>query len=133
NDEPSDARGRKIVRGWSRRVLQIRITGLVTVLVVGMATAICQAAVRVEAYRGEPFGVGRVTVDLPQDAATAPGGDDRYAITDDEGRVVYPVLEQRRIGRLLRDFLGIELPSRATFYFLFRGDQPLKLTVYAPT
>jgi hypothetical protein len=133
NDEPSDARGRRIVRGGCGRLLQMRFAGFVAVVIAGMATATCQAAVRAEAYRGEPFGVGRVTVDLPQNAATAPGGDDRYAITDDEGRVVYPVLEQRRVGRLLRDLLGIELPSRATFYFLFRGDQPLKLTVYAPT
>jgi hypothetical protein len=92
----------------------------------------CYAAVKVDAYRGEPFGVARVIVDVPQDESTAPGGDDRFAVTDDAGRVVYPAQEQRRIGKLLRDLLGVELPNRATFYFLFRGDEPLNLIVYAP-
>jgi hypothetical protein len=106
---------------------------IAALIIFSLTSVVCQAAVKIEAYRGESFGVGRVTVDLPQDETTAPGGDDRFAVTDDQGRVVYPVLEQRRIGKLLRDFLGIELPSRATFYFLFRGNEPLNLTVFAPT
>ena len=112
--------------------MQAKSAILIAFLAASVTAAVCRADVRIEAFRGEPFGVGRVTIDLPQDKSTAPGGDDRFAVTDDEGRVVYPVLEQRRIGKLLRDFLGIDLPGRATFYFLFRGDEPLKLTVYAP-
>jgi hypothetical protein len=129
------SRRQRIVRGVCCHLLRTRfapIAALAALLVACLAAA-SQAAVRIEAYQGEPFGVGRITVDLPQDGSTAPGGDDRFAVADDQGRVVYPVLEQRRFGRLLRDFLGIDLPGRATFYFLFRGNAPLNLTVYAPT
>ncbi|MEX0612770.1 MAG: hypothetical protein WD229_11685, partial [Pirellulales bacterium] len=98
------------------------------------APSFCSAAVRVEAYRGEPFGIGRVTVDLPQGASPTPSSDDRFALTEADGRVLYPVIESRNrpVRRLLRNFLDIELPSRATFYFMFRGDAPLELTLHAP-
>lgn len=88
-------------------------------------------AIRVEAYRGAPFSIGRVTVDLPQDEA--PGADDRFGITDSSGRLLYPVLEhRRRLGRILRQFINIELPNRATFYFMFQGNEPLELTLHMP-
>ena len=90
------------------------------------------AAIRVEAYRGEPFGIGRVTVDLaagrcrraPTIASASPRPSDR---------LLYPVLEHRRqLGRIVRRFINIELPNRATFYFMFRGDEPLELTLHTP-
>ena len=116
-----------------RRMFRVAPTvALVLTAVACLSGATCKAAVRIDAYRGEPFGVGRITIDLPQDESAAPGGDDRFAVADEAGRVVYPVQEQRRIGKLLRDLLGVELPNRATFYFLFRGDEPLNLIVYAP-
>jgi hypothetical protein len=122
------------IRGAANLLLQAGCSGPIAAVFVVLLTAVSGlAAVKIELFRGEPFGVGRVTVDLPQDETTAPGGDDRFAVSDDQGRVLYPVLEQHRLGKLLRDFLGIELPSRATFYFLFRGNEPLNLTVYAPT
>ncbi len=103
----------------------------VAVMVVLASARVGGAAIRVEAYRGEPFGVGRVTVDVPQDEA--PGTDDRFALSEAGDRVLYPVLEPRRqLGRIVRQFINIELPNRATFYFLFRGDGPLELTLYAP-
>ncbi len=101
------------------------------VAVAWMTVAIGQAAIRVEAYRGQPFGVGRVTVDLPQDDSAS--ADDRFGISDAGGRVLYPVLEHRgQLGRIVRQFINIELPNRATFYFLFRGDGPLELTLNTP-
>jgi hypothetical protein len=103
----------------------------VAMVVVCVGAAVGEAAIRVEAYRGEPFGVGRVTVDLPQD--DAPSADDRFGLTEASGRVLYPVLEQhRQLGRIVRRFINIELPNRATFYFLFRGDGPLELTLHTP-
>jgi hypothetical protein len=104
---------------------------LVAVLVVLASARGSSAAIRVEAYRGVPFGVGRVTVDVPQDEA--PGTNDRFALTEAEGRLLYPVIEPRRqLGRIVRQFINIQLPNRATFYFMFRGDGPLELTLYAP-
>ena len=45
---------------------------------------------------------------------------------------MYPVLENAPVRRLVRQFLGIETPLQVTFYFMFRGDEPLRLTVYSP-
>jgi hypothetical protein len=97
------------------------------------ATAVGNAAVRVEAYRGEPFGMGRVTIDLPQ--GVSPSNDDRFALTESDNRVIYPVLDSGTrlpVRQLLRSFLNVETPSRATFYFMFRGDDPLRITAYVP-
>ncbi len=97
-----------------------------------IAPQLCRAAIRVEAYRGEPFGVGRVTVDLSPGASAAPAGDDRFALVEDNDRVLYPVLENKSSRRFLRSLLGIETPLHATFIFMFRGDDPLNLVVYTP-
>jgi hypothetical protein len=91
-----------------------------------------RAAIRVEAYRGEPFGMGRVTVDLPPGASATPWSDDRFTITEASNRVLYPVAQNTPVRRILRNFLGIETPWRVTFYFMFRGDEPLELALYAP-
>jgi hypothetical protein len=90
------------------------------------------AAIRVEAYRGQPYGVARVTIDLPQDAPSTPWTDDRFAIEGEAGQVLYPAMENPRGRRLLRSFLNIETPWRVTFYFMFRGDEPVTVTVHAP-
>ncbi|MEX2317825.1 MAG: hypothetical protein WD669_11775 [Pirellulales bacterium] len=91
------------------------------------------AAIRVEAYRGQPFGVGRVTIDLPQGAPSTPWSDDRFAIEGEQDRVLYPVIENAPVRRLLRRFLDIETPWRVTFFFMFRGDEPLSMTVHTPS
>src|SRR3954466_4613002 len=88
----------------------------------------CSAAVRVEAYRGEPFGIGRVSIDLAPGSSTAPASDDRCTVTEERDRVLYPVVENKSSRRFLRGLLGIETPLRATYYFMFRGDEPLNLT-----
>jgi len=106
-------------------------SALAAVAALGVGAALAEAAIRVEAYRGEPFGVGRVTVDLPQD--DAPSADDRFGISEANDRVLYPALERRRqLGRIVRRFINIELPNRATFYFMFRGDGPLELRMPRP-
>ncbi len=92
----------------------------------------CQAAIRAEAFRGEPYGIGRISVDLPPGASSLPWGDDRFALVEADGRAMYPVLENAPVRRLVRQFLGIETPLQVTFYFMFRGDEPLQLTVYSP-
>jgi hypothetical protein len=98
-----------------------------------LAPSFCDAAVRVEAYRGEPFGIGRVTIDLPQ--GTSPTNDDRFALTESDDRVIYPVLDAGNrlpVRQLLRSFLNVETPSRATFYFMFRGNDSLRMIAYVP-
>jgi hypothetical protein len=111
-----------------------RAVARVVVLHVAVSSA-CHAEIRVEAYRGEPFGIGRVSFELPPGSSAAAVSDDRIAVTESNGRVLYPVLKSRSarpVRRILRDFLNIELPLRPTFYFMFRGDEPLELTLHAP-
>src|SRR3954466_6061548 len=79
------------------------------------------AETRVEAYRGEPFGIGRVTIDLAPGSSSAPANDDRFVLTETNDRTLYPVMRNSSSRRMLRDFLGIETPLRVTFYFMFRG------------
>jgi hypothetical protein len=93
---------------------------------------LCSAAVRVEAYRGEPFGIGRVTIELAPGSSTAPASDDRCTVIDDNHRVLYPVVENKSSRRFLRGLLGIETPLRLTYFFMFRGDEPLDMTAYTP-
>jgi len=100
-----------------------------------VSVSICSAAVRVEAYRGEPFGLGRVTIDRREGASPAPASDDRVALVESADRALYPVIENksnRPARRLLRGFLGIDSSSTVTFIFMFRGDEPLELTAYTP-
>src|SRR5207253_1746659 len=72
----------------------------------------CQAAVRVEAYRGEPFGIGRVTIDLAPGSSSAPASDDRCTVTEEKDRVLYPVVENKSSRRFLRGLLGLDTPLR---------------------
>ena len=95
---------------------------------VGAAPA--SAATRVEAYRGEPFGIGRVTIDL--EPGSAPASDDRFILAEANNRVLYPAMKNSSARRILRGLLGIETPLRLTYLFMFRGDEPLDLIAYTP-
>jgi hypothetical protein len=88
------------------------------------------AATRVEAYRGEPFGIGRVTIDLEQGAA--PPSDERFMLADANDRVLYPAMRKSSVRQILRGLLGVELPRSVTYIFMFRGDEPLELVAYTP-
>lgn len=107
---------------------------LASVLLIGLLACadIAFGAVTVEAYSGRPFGVGKVTVTLPQGKPIDPAGDDRFNIIEKDGRALYPVLQHRKGRRFLQNLLEIETPVNATIYFLFQGDAPLDLTVFAP-
>lgn len=105
---------------------------VICILQFAIASA-AHSAIRIEAYRGQPFGIGRVTIDLPPNVS--PANDDRFALAEADNRLLYPVLESESrlpVRQLLRSFLNVETPSRATFYFMFHGDDPLRLTAYAP-
>jgi len=91
-----------------------------------------QAAPRSEAYAGEPFGVGRVTIDVFRGEPTLPLSDERFTAIEENGRVVYSVLKEEPAKRILRRVLDIKTPSKVTLYFLFRGDQPFDLSVFSP-
>jgi hypothetical protein len=127
-----DAITRHLPHFWSPAMnVSICRTAAAACVFVCLVVAASEAAIRVEAYRGEQFGIGRVTVDLPQDDSAS--ADDRFGISDTSDRLLYPVLEHRRqLGRIVRRFINIELPNRATYYFMFRGEEPLEITLHTP-
>ena len=105
---------------------------VVALAVASLLAAASSAAIRVEAYRGEPFGIGKITIDLQSGNSATPWSDDRFALTDAQDRIVYPVTENAPVRRILRSFLGIETPWRVSFCFMFHGDEPLELILHAP-
>src|SRR4051794_11365318 len=96
------------------------------------ATGAAFGDARIQAYRGEPFGIGRVTIDLPAGSSSAPASDDRFALTEENDRVLYPVIENKASRRILQGLLGIDGPMKVTYFFMFRGDAPLNIVAYSP-
>ena len=103
--------------------------------------ALAEVRVR-EAYAGEPFGVGRVEVELPEDLLPQPLGLAGLLLADKDGRVLYPALENRLDMGMVTDVLSqsrrpalrilgevLERPARTSVFFLFRGREPLELAV----
>ena len=110
-----------------------------------------QGRINAEAVVGQPFGVGRITFLPPQGMLPEPLGIEGIGIAERNGRVLYPALDspafgkvmkelldggtplttggpvRREVGGLLRGFL--DRPPRTTLYFLFRGDEPLELSL----
>ncbi len=91
-----------------------------------------QAAAQAEAYVGQPFGVGRVTVDVLRGEPVVPLSDERFTILEATGRTFYPVLKQEPVRRLIRNLLDMDAPRKVSIYFLFRGDQPFDLSSFTP-
>ncbi len=103
------------------------------------------------AVAGSPFGVGRVTVQLPSDGnGAAPGAlinsvinggpppdlssvanQPTITLTETNGRVFYPAAVETPVRAAIREL--INRPRTATVYFLFTGDDPLDLTVFGPS
>src|SRR4051812_7044600 len=96
------------------------------------ATGAAFGDARIQAYRGEPFGIGRVTIGLPAGSSSAPASDDRFALTEENDRVLYPVIENKASRRILQGLLGIDGPMKVTYFFMFRGDAPLNIVAYSP-
>lgn len=91
-----------------------------------------QAAGNSEAYIGEPFGVGRVTIDVLRGEKAIPLQDERFTLMEPSGRAIYPILKSDNAGKLLRSLLKIESPRKVSIYFLFHGTEPFDLSVFTP-
>ncbi len=91
-----------------------------------------QAAANSEAYLGEPFGVGRVTLDVLRGEPLLPLSDERFTVLEANHRVIYPTLKQEPVRRVLRGLLERESPRKVTLYFLFQGEKPFDLSAFTP-
>ncbi len=135
------------------------LTTLGLTLVVGLMvsdSASGQARIEVEAYSGAPFGVGRVTLqsggefrlkgiprpgggriaELARRLAEQAGKGDttqlqsvEVTLVEKSGRSFYPVFAKRE-RPVLQEFISV--PTESTIFFLFQGNAPLDLAVYAP-
>ncbi len=91
------------------------------------------AKVVAEAVPGSPFGVGRITVD-----AADVGGMlslEQALLFEQDDRILYPTTTTNMPGKVLGQLLGSSVegpPSSITWYFLVRGEGPLKVTVQTP-
>lgn len=92
-------------------------------------------AVEVMAATGRPFGVGRIALPMTGPEEGLVLDTNGYRIRDEQGRLFYPAVVHRRVLGLIRGLLGVEsadTPSTVNVYFLFRGDEPLRITFWNP-
>jgi hypothetical protein len=82
-----------------------------------------------EAIPGSPFGVGRLSVPIDSRLAGEVSGTDAFEITERDGRLLYPARASGLLARLAGE---VEIPGRLNVWFLFRGDDPLEITVMTP-
>lgn len=82
-------------------------------------------AIRGEAYVGQPFGVGKIELEVVPEILPSPLGLDGLLIRETNGRVHYPVISGPPLGGVFADFVGVR--PRATIYFLFRDQAPLEI------
>ncbi|NUQ65532.1 MAG: hypothetical protein HUU20_23945 [Pirellulales bacterium] len=103
-----------------------------------------------EVFSGEPFGVGRIQIELPEPLQPEVLGLGGIQITEKNGRVYYPVIDHRSVAPLakelvnqlplqggpVRELAGGILrgmvstpPRKAELFFLFRGVEPLEITL----
>jgi hypothetical protein len=111
-----------------------RLTHLLALSCVAMLACVATSAsaIEVEAVSGEPWGVGRITV---QGADVGSIDERSVLISDRDQRILYPVVTPGVIGRLFERVLGspVDRPSEAvTVMFLFHGDEPLHVTLQTP-
>ncbi len=110
-----------------------------------------QIAFEVEAVAGQPFGVGRITFLSSPEMMPQPLGVDGIGLTEKDGRVLYPAIDSPAAGKVVRELLDantplttggpvrqevggllrgiLDRPPRTTVYFLFRGNEPLHVTL----
>ena len=107
------------------------------------------AQYRAEAIPGEPLGVGKVEVRLPADQYSPALGVEGLAISERNGRILFPAIRRREIPGLVKEIPGmvterlegpggqigqllgglLNRPPTAVIYFLFEGTEPLELTI----
>ncbi len=109
-----------------RRALQI--LSIAVVAIVGQKASLAQTRIEAEALVGEPFGVGRLRVALPLGGEPESLGLGGLGVAERQGRVFYPAVDRRPFRGLIRDLVGVG-GRRAVVYFLFRGTEPLEMTV----
>jgi len=82
-----------------------------------------------EAYTGTPLGVGRIGLRTMRGDPALPANDDAIEIRESDDRVLYPAFETSPLRQVFRALANRRRELNA--YFLFRGNEPLDLTLLA--
>ena len=91
---------------------------------------------RTEAFAGQPFGVGMITFRLPPDGGQVNSSlvirSGAIELSEKNDRVLYQVVGKQATARLIQNLGNNEEPADQshTIWFLFKGDQPLQLTLH---
>lgn len=114
--------------GWIRKELWI-----VLGLVLPWGAVAARERITVEAVSGEPFGVAAIQLPIMNETGWA-AETNAFGIQGPPGRVLYPAFTPGRIRKWLGNVLGVQSdgPAALSISFLFRGDTPFDVTVYAP-
>ncbi len=119
------------------------------VLLLAALAASAQAQYRAEAIAGDPLGVGKIEVRLPEGQYSPVLGVEGLAISERNGRILYPAIQRREIPGLVKEIPGmvteriegrggrigqllgglLDRPPTAVIYFLFHGTEPLEVTI----
>jgi hypothetical protein len=97
--------------------------------IVAVTAPSARARVEAEALVGRPFGVGRIAISGEAVDMT------QVRIAAADGRALYPAIGTGAVGRLIGQILGDPASRPAgsvNIFFLFRGDDPLEITVNLP-
>ncbi|MFO0897623.1 MAG: hypothetical protein U0836_09400 [Pirellulales bacterium] len=82
-----------------------------------------------EAYAGHPLGVGRISLRSLRGEPALPASDDAIELRESAGRALYPAFETSPLRQVFRNLANRRRELNA--YFLFRGNEPLDLTLLA--
>jgi hypothetical protein len=108
---------------------QGRLMALVAIATLAVSSSLAHAQpleLEAEAIAGEPFGVARLSMELPPGMAARENFVGLPLAEKDE-RIFYPAFDERPVRGLLRNLLN--RPEKVTAYFLFRGQEPLQISI----
>jgi hypothetical protein len=93
-------------------------------------------AVANDAVAGPVLGAGFVTFELAANTDLSLFTNREFMLSEKNGRVLYPVYDHQPVKAALRDVLGLNRtilgqPLKVKIHFLFRGNEPLELNLYA--
>ncbi len=114
------------------------------------ALGLAQGPIEVEAIAGQPYGVGRISIRFPREALPEVLGAKGISVWEQNDRILYPVVQtppdntlvknlllksplleggpvRREVAGILQGFMN-QTP-KTTVYFLFRGSEPLDVTL----
>ena len=95
-------------------VKNLWVVSLNCVLLLACVAPAFAQRIEAEAFLGKPFGVGRITLDLPPELLPQPLGIDGLVLTESSNRVFYPALESAGAMTMALTFCAIICSTSST-------------------